>query len=156
MTFAYDSDLKGRFSMNFHWRSAVAMTLSLAGPALGTAANAQAFVVPGSWSCSVVLYEAGLQPYGYQAEINAQPDGGLFANGAVYDPNLANSVVPFQARGDWAVFPENSGLLVRLRAHTQTHGILVFEGYATSATTIYLMARLNGGGQAESQCTRTR
>ncbi len=119
-------------------------------------AAAQGFDASGNWSCSVTLYEAGLQPYGYQAEISAQRDGGLYAQGAVYNPNLQNSVVPFQARGDWAVFNDANGFYVRLRAHTQSHGILVFEGYATSQNTIYLRTGLNGGGQAEAQCNRTR
>jgi hypothetical protein len=137
--------------------SLLATAVFLAGILVGSLASAQSgFNGAGGWSCSVVLTERGLQPYGYQAEIYAQPDGSLFANGAVYDPNLMQSVVPFQARGDWAVFPSANGLHVRLRAHTSTHGILVFEGYATSSTRIYVVAPLNSGGQAESQCTRIR
>jgi hypothetical protein len=132
------------------------LALVLAGLFPANTAIAQSFEVAGRWSCSVVLYEANLQPFGYQAEISASADGSLFANGAVYDPNLINSVVPFQADGDWSVFPDNNGEFVRLRAHTQTHGILVFEGLVTSATTIYLVAPLQSGGQAETQCTRTR
>jgi hypothetical protein len=137
--------------------SLLATAVFLAGILVGSLASAQSgFNGAGGWSCSVVLTERGLQPYGYQADIYAQPDGSLFANGAVYDPNLMQSVVPFQARGDWAVFPSANGLHVRLRAHTSTHGILVFEGYATSSTRIYVVAPLNSGGQAESQCTRIR
>lgn len=117
---------------------------------------AQGLNVAGTWSCSVTLYEAGLQPYGYQAEISAQPDGGLYAQGAVYNPNLMQSVVPFQAPGDWSVSADGYGTYLRLRAHTQTHGILVYEGYATSPSTIYLRTGLNSGGQAEAQCNRTR
>jgi hypothetical protein len=133
----------------------MSLGLTLSALVAGTCASAQNFDVAGQWSCSVVLYEANLQPYGYQAEISAQPNGGLFANGGVYDPNLIASVVPFQANGDWSVFPDSNGQFVRLRAHTQTHGILVFEGYATGATTLYLVAPLQSGGQSETQCTRT-
>lgn len=141
--------------MNFP--NAKTIVLASIALAIGSSAGAQGnFNAAGGWSCSVTLSEAGLQPYGYQAEVTAQPDGSLFANGAVYNPNLMTSVVPFQAGGDWGVFPDANGLYVRLRAHTQTHGILVFEGYATSASTIYLLAPLGNVGQAESQCSRTR
>lgn len=131
------------------------IVLAVAGFLPGVAAEAQNFDVAGNWNCSVVLYTTdGRQPFGFQAEVSAQPNGSLFAIGAVYDPNLMSSVVPFQAGGDWGVFQDGNGLFVRLRALTQTHGILVFEGYATSATTIDWVAPLDTGGQSESQCTR--
>jgi hypothetical protein len=136
--------------------STMAVLSSLIAVAAPISAAAQGFDGSGNWSCSVTLYEAGLQPYGYQAEISARRDGGLYAQGAVYNPNLMQSVVPFQANGDWSVSSDRNGFYLRLRAHTQSHGILVFEGYATNPSTTYLRTGLNGGGQAEAQCSRMR
>lgn len=129
--------------------TAILIAVATAGPTAS-----QNFNGTGNWSCSVTLFEQGLQPYGYQANISARSDGGLVAQGAVYDPNLARSVVPFQAGGDWMVYSNADGITLRLRVHTQSHGILVFEGYATSANTTYLRTGIGRGGQAESQCTR--
>ena len=136
--------------------SGLAVGCCLTAAMVSTPAEAQNFDGSGNWACTVTLYEPGLQPYGYQAEISAQRDGGLYAQGAVYNPNLMQSVVQFQARGDWAVYPDANGVYLRLRAHTQSHGILTFEGYATSANTTYLRTGLNSGGQVEAQCNRTR
>ena len=137
------------------FRCRFALVSGLSAAAAPIDAAAQGFDGSGNWSCSVTLYEPGLQPYGYQAEISARGDGGLYAQGAVYNPNLTQSVVPFRANGDWSVSSDRNGFYLRLRAHTQSHGILVFEGYATSPSTTYLRTGLNSGGEVEAQCNRT-
>jgi hypothetical protein len=124
--------------------------------ALATGNGAQAqngFDGSGFWYCSTVLYQAGLQPYGYEAELAAQPDGSLFGRGVVFDPNLANAMEPFEGPGDWSAFPEAGGTLLRYRIHTQTRGIMVFEGYVSSPGTIYVRVTIDGG-EAETQCQR--
>ncbi|MCR8725053.1 hypothetical protein [Frigidibacter sp. ROC022] len=141
-------------------RNAIAALAILAGAFQPEPAAAQSFDPTGNWSCSLGLYEQGLQPYGYEAELVVNPDGGLYARGAVYNPNLQNSVQPFEGPGDWIAGPTENGMWVRLRIHTRgTHGILVFEGAPTGPGTIYRQSQGQNPGSgafytAEMQCTR--
>jgi hypothetical protein len=131
-------------------------TAALVGFAMGAGANAQTDFNPaGNWFCSASYFQQGLQPYGFQADLRVSANGNLDASGAVYDPNLINSVQEFRASGDWSVFPDSNGTFVRMRMHTQKKGILVFEGYATSAKTIYA-TRTYDSFKVETQCERRR
>lgn len=131
-------------------------TIAVLAALCGGPATAQGFDASGNWSCSVTLFQQGLQPYGYQADLSVNADGSLYGRGAVYNPNLQESVLAFEGQGDWIAGPMNGGMWVRLRVHTNgKYGILVFEGPPTGPGMIYLRTRTDDGAQVEAQCTKT-